>query len=142
MVNRFLEDILEEDNKKALNTTIGSKLSEFLDTPFMRHPVATSTLAFLTFEYLRYKYPETFPNMQLSFVSSYGLYSFVGIIKEYLLEARNFRIKGLYPWILNNPKIVSLAATIASGFVTYYGESEMPDVTTDNVPKMALGHAI
>ncbi|MBS3151974.1 hypothetical protein J4230_01045 [Candidatus Woesearchaeota archaeon] len=144
MQTKFLEDIVREDfeHELALSRRLGSKIKYFLDHPLSRHPIATSSIAFLVAEYIRSRYPEIIPIAQINLASSYGVYAVLGLIKEYVLEARKFATKGIYNWFLHNPKIAALIGTTIAGLATYYGEYEMADVVPGGVESLTVAHAV
>jgi len=143
MQTKFLEDIVREDfeHELALSRRLGSKIKYFLDHPLSRHPIATSSIAFLVAEYIRSRYPEIIPIAQINLASSYGVYAVLGLIKEYVLEARKFATKGIYNWFLHNPKIAALIGTTIAGLATYYGEYEMADVVPGGVESLTVAQA-
>ncbi len=138
MKGRFLEDIVKEDvNPKVnINKNLGNTIRDYLDSPLIKHPVTVSTAAFFISNYIN---PE---NPELSLAASYGLYTTLGLVKEYILETTKSRSKDISSWILNNPKIVALISTISFGIITHYSESNMKDVYQNGVPYLTVGHAV
>ena len=79
---KVLEDIVQEDlrRKKALRSTVNSKVGELFDSLPARHPIISSGLVFFGCEYLRKTHPEIVPSSQLSLFTAYTTYSFLGIM--------------------------------------------------------------
>ncbi|MBI2148424.1 hypothetical protein HYU23_01995 [Candidatus Woesearchaeota archaeon] len=141
---KFLEDIVKEDleRESTPGKSIGSGIRDFFDSPIIRHPVITSSIFFIGLEYLRYKYPEIIPSERINIPVAYGIYSIVGLIKEYILEGRGLKAKGIYSWFLQNPKIAAFFGAFSGGLITYYGEGKMNDIIPGNLPSLTLENSI
>lgn len=137
MKKRFLEDIVQEDvdSKVVINRGLGTKVRDFLDHPLVKQPIAVSTGAFFIANYLGL-------DPEFNLAASYGLYTTLGLVNEYVLETSKSTSRDIYSWILNNPKIVALIGTISAGFAIHYGESNMRDVVNGGVKYLTIGQAV
>jgi len=128
----YLEDIVEEE-KRFLDKRKTNLVKKFLDHPIIANPALTSLTMILSgiygIDYIEKNYKElannaNFPSLVLA---SYITYSTLGIIKEYLLENKELRLKqnNLKKWIKENPKIIGILGAIAGSLIAYKVEGDL-----------------
>lgn len=140
MSKRFLEDIVKEDVKREGG--LGSKFASFFDTPIIKNPFPVAVLTWYGSEYVRSISHKMVGSPFASFLAAYGVYSFTGLVKDYLVNRKSTKFRGVYQWFLDNPRIFGLFGAIGLGIASYYGEKSMGDVNPKKLVDVAISHGI
>ncbi len=135
MFKNYLEDIVEEE-KRFFDKGKKNLLRKYLDHPIIKNPALTYITTIISgiyaINYIDKNHEELVSNANFPslILASYILYSTLGIIKEYILENKELRIKknNLKKWVKENPKIIGILGAIAGSIIAYKGVENIQNI--------------
>jgi tetratricopeptide (TPR) repeat protein len=104
-----------------------SKLDIFREFPIISHPVLGPLIGALGFtigrEYL-FDYFKIQSKPPSGMLTVYGSYLTLGLIKDYIIDKKKILKEKTIDTILENPRLISLGATLIGGTLGYFGETD------------------
>lgn len=143
MKPRYLEDIVEEDQRKlTLFERVRENMRWGWDMPIVNHPILTSFVVFEGLKSLPISYPSYFENrlehLSFSGLAAYVVYLGLDLVKQYIVELRSKRKTGdipwykkTYYWMLDNPKIPTIMAASLGAIITANESEDRRDVVAN-----------